>query len=111
MVNQRVQMKGVGWFVGLVVPLHEICVLPCYTAQLKIFFSSLQYFSHRPAIWAGSQAGSPVFWYVSLTLILRKYFSKGRWVQQAWATNSVSTLSDAESLGSKKQWKRDKRRI
>jgi hypothetical protein len=46
----------------------------------NIFFLT-SIFPHRPTIWAGSQAGSPVFWYVSLTLMLRKYFSKGRWVQ------------------------------
>jgi len=67
----------------------------------NIFFLT-SIFPHRPTIWAGSQAGSPVFWYVSLNLMLRKYFSKGRWVQHAWASFTVSILSDAESLGLKK---------
>ncbi len=94
------KLKGsfIGWYVGFVVPVQEICNLLGFSivnpVQNIFFLTSI--FPHRPAIWAGSQAGSPVFWYVSLTLMLRKYFSKGRWVQHAWASNTISTLSVAE---------------
>jgi hypothetical protein len=63
---------GFGWFVGLVVPVQEIFVLPwlLLSAQYKIFFRRCPLFQfvcpHRQAIWAGCRAGSPVSYYVSL---------------------------------------------
>ncbi len=52
------------WLVGLLVPAQEIFFLlwMLCSVQKKIFlsFRTLQYFSHRPATWAGSRAWPPV---------------------------------------------------
>ncbi len=66
-------MKGVlGWFVGLVVLVQEIFVLPwlLLSTQYKNKFPHQTLFQFLcpllPANWAGSPAGSPVSFYVSL---------------------------------------------
>ncbi len=64
----RLHMKGVlpCWFVGLIVRVQKIFVLPWLleSAQYEILFSSPNTFSlishHRPATCSGSRAGSPV---------------------------------------------------
>ncbi len=55
-----------GWFVRLVVSLHETFILPplLWSAQYKICFSSAYtifiHVPHRGATWAGSRAGPPL---------------------------------------------------
>ncbi len=67
-----------GWFVGLVVPVQEIFVLPWLfkMALCKIFFSSPYTISvplsPPPSKLAGSCAGSPVSYYVSLVFTVSR---------------------------------------
>ncbi len=58
-----------GWFVGLVMPVPEIFILPwlLQSAQYKIFFLTDTisiYVSPSPTTWAGSRAGPPISEYV-----------------------------------------------
>ncbi len=85
--NKEYKWMGsfLGWFVGLAVPEQEILFCLGWSSQpsAKYFFPHRTQFRflcpHRPASWAGSCAGSPVFKYVSpvqniiegLTLVLR----------------------------------------
>jgi hypothetical protein len=61
-----------GWFVGLVVLVQEISILPwmLWSAQYKIFFPNHTLFRfmcpHRPATWAGNHAWPPVCKCVSM---------------------------------------------
>jgi hypothetical protein len=77
MEAQRLQIKWVlPWFVGLVVPVQEIFVLPWLLVSpvQNIFILAVHYFNsfvpHRPVSWESSRAGSPVSYYMSLVLAL-----------------------------------------